>query len=221
MSALSVDIAALEAAVAALGPQALSVGGLDGLLAAVAVCPEAVPPEEWLARVWVIEDEDDEVPVEETPETVAAVSQIILRFEQVAAELERGVFAPLYDVDERIDDTLWELWAEGFEIGMSLRPDAWLPLLVNEDDASEALRMLIGLMGIANGDPEIKAELGAEAVEEATTAAPDLLPECVQVLYDAQRPPQQPIVRGPKIGRNDPCPCGSGKKHKKCCGARG
>lgn len=24
----------------------------------------------------------------------------------------------------------------------------------------------------------------------------------------------------PKVGRNDPCPCGSGKKHKKCCGAR-
>ena len=28
----------------------------------------------------------------------------------------------------------------------------------------------------------------------------------------------QPYVRGPKIGRNDPCPCGSGKKYKKCCG---
>lgn len=27
------------------------------------------------------------------------------------------------------------------------------------------------------------------------------------------------IVKGEKIGRNDPCPCGSGKKHKKCCGA--
>jgi SEC-C motif-containing protein len=28
-----------------------------------------------------------------------------------------------------------------------------------------------------------------------------------------------PIVReGPRVGRNDPCPCGSGKKHKKCCG---
>ena len=26
------------------------------------------------------------------------------------------------------------------------------------------------------------------------------------------------IVKGPKIGRNDPCPCGSGKKYKKCCG---
>ena len=29
---------------------------------------------------------------------------------------------------------------------------------------------------------------------------------------------KQPIRRGKKIGRNDPCPCGSGKKYKKCCG---
>jgi len=30
---------------------------------------------------------------------------------------------------------------------------------------------------------------------------------------------QQPIKReSPKVGRNDPCPCGSGKKYKKCCG---
>jgi SEC-C motif-containing protein len=31
--------------------------------------------------------------------------------------------------------------------------------------------------------------------------------------------PVQSIRQGPKIGRNDPCPCGSGKKYKKCCGA--
>ncbi len=30
--------------------------------------------------------------------------------------------------------------------------------------------------------------------------------------------PPQPFIREPKIGRNDPCPCGSGKKYKKCCG---
>jgi preprotein translocase subunit SecA len=28
-----------------------------------------------------------------------------------------------------------------------------------------------------------------------------------------------PIRSGPKVGRNDPCPCGSGKKYKACCGA--
>jgi len=32
-------------------------------------------------------------------------------------------------------------------------------------------------------------------------------------------PPVEPIHKGEKeIGRNDPCPCGSGKKYKKCCG---
>lgn len=31
---------------------------------------------------------------------------------------------------------------------------------------------------------------------------------------------REPIVAGPKIGRNEPCPCGSGKKFKKCCEGR-
>jgi SEC-C motif-containing protein len=36
---------------------------------------------------------------------------------------------------------------------------------------------------------------------------------------DGRLPPQKPIKsEGPKIGRNDPCPCGSGKKYKKCHG---
>ncbi len=36
--------------------------------------------------------------------------------------------------------------------------------------------------------------------------------------YDPTPVKQQPIVSGPKIGRNDPCPCGSGKKFKSCHG---
>ena len=36
-------------------------------------------------------------------------------------------------------------------------------------------------------------------------------------LYKAQKA-STTIVKGPKVGRNDPCPCGSGKKYKKCCG---
>jgi preprotein translocase subunit SecA len=33
-----------------------------------------------------------------------------------------------------------------------------------------------------------------------------------------EAPPQQPVQAGPKVGRNDPCPCGSGKKYKHCHG---
>ena len=33
-------------------------------------------------------------------------------------------------------------------------------------------------------------------------------------------PPAVPFVAPPKVGRNDPCPCGSGKKYKKCHGKK-
>lgn len=40
-------------------------------------------------------------------------------------------------------------------------------------------------------------------------------------MKDQQGEPQKPVVKSAeeRIGRNDPCPCGSGKKYKKCCGA--
>lgn len=40
----------------------------------------------------------------------------------------------------------------------------------------------------------------------------------LKVLYKGQKS-SRTIVKEPKIERNDPCPCGSGKKYKKCCGA--
>jgi SWIM/SEC-C metal-binding protein len=42
-------------------------------------------------------------------------------------------------------------------------------------------------------------------------------PEDITDLERLLNPPV-PIKSGNKIGRNDPCPCGSGKKYKKCCG---
>ena len=41
-------------------------------------------------------------------------------------------------------------------------------------------------------------------------------PEDIADLERLQNP-VAPVVAEPKVGRNDPCPCGSGKKYKKCC----
>jgi hypothetical protein len=53
------------------------------------------------------------------------------------------------------------------------------------------------------------------AEETDPPPAPDLTPP---VLDKPWKPPS-PYHAPPKVGRNDPCPCGSGKKFKKCCGA--
>src|SRR5688500_11857814 len=41
--------------------------------------------------------------------------------------------------------------------------------------------------------------------------------DMVQGATEAMAKPK-PVQKGPKVGRNDPCPCGSGKKYKQCCG---
>ena len=45
-------------------------------------------------------------------------------------------------------------------------------------------------------------------------------PEYIEVDGEARElPKQETVMRAtPKVGRNDPCPCGSGKKYKNCCG---
>jgi preprotein translocase subunit SecA len=60
-----------------------------------------------------------------------------------------------------------------------------------------------GQMGSGSTTNEDKSATkpGADMVSEANQAAK-----------------QKPVRTGPKVGRNDPCPCGSGKKYKQCCG---
>ena len=62
-----------------------------------------------------------------------------------------------------------------------------------------------------------EAERQQLAFQHAQASA---LPEAEQESGQQAEAPQQPMVRdAPKVGRNDPCPCGSGKKYKQCCGA--
>ena len=51
--------------------------------------------------------------------------------------------------------------------------------------------------------------------EAGPQKASDLVSEANEAVAKAKA---QPVRTGPKVGRNDPCPCGSGKKYKQCCG---
>ena len=59
----------------------------------------------------------------------------------------------------------------------------------------------------------------SEMVHEQMTAYDGLAQEMAAQQAAAAGRRVETIVRDrPKVGRNDPCPCGSGKKYKKCCG---
>ncbi len=46
----------------------------------------------------------------------------------------------------------------------------------------------------------------------------DLIPEARRKELYLEQKKSNTVIKPPKVGRNDPCPCGSGKKYKKCCG---
>jgi preprotein translocase subunit SecA len=54
------------------------------------------------------------------------------------------------------------------------------------------------------------------AADAGTNKASDMVTEASEAIAKAK-----PVHAGPKVGRNDPCPCGSGKKYKQCCGKNG
>ncbi|MBE7023477.1 MAG: preprotein translocase subunit SecA [Ruminococcaceae bacterium] len=104
-------------------------------------------------------------------------------------------------------------------------------------DSMEQLRQGIGLRAFAQKDPVIEYKFEAMNMFEEMTAL--IKEETVKQLFhvvieskierkEVAKPiaanhggdgtvEKKPLVKGTKIGRNDPCPCGSGKKYKQCC----
>jgi len=71
-----------------------------------------------------------------------------------------------------------------------------------------------------NGHRRRKMATSVDDLEEAFQRRKRRELEQARMAGAGEYQPVQQVVRGSeKIGRNDPCPCGSGKKYKKCCGA--
>ena len=231
MSNLSRRLKQLEHELRLLHGEAMLLEELDGFIAGLLVCPDLIKPAEWLPFVWGI-NEEGAGPAFGSPDHLKRVLDLVMEhYNDVALTLfqrpER--YAPLFAVDMRNSDILWEIWIEGFEKAIKLRPAAWRTLLNANAETAQAFSGLLTLADINRNDPRFSEEQRAEL----TLTAPDKIGPWVIALHArrlADRQPFQDIgaapsqaMRGPrgKIGRNDPCPCGSGNKYKKCCGLNG
>ncbi len=166
-------------------------------------------------------------------EEVQSLTDLITRhYNEVARALTPPAmdYCPLYDEDKRTGEILWESWCCGFERAMQLRPDAWERIVESSDkEAAASVNMMLALYNIAEG----QSDLPAASINTLTEEAPDLIPNLVLTLntwtkfgqstasfpaWAAANPSPEPF-HGKKVGRNAPCPCGSGRKYKHCCGS--
>jgi len=70
-----------------------------------------------------------------------------------------------------------------------------------------------------NGRPARQIATSMDEIEEAFQRRKRKELEQARMAGAGDMQVQQVVRSGAKVGRNDPCPCGSGKKYKKCCGA--
>jgi uncharacterized protein len=223
MSGLSRRLKQLEKELLALGEEAMLIEELDGFIAGLLVCPDLIKPGEWLPIIWN-RDGGDQQPAFDNLDHINRVLGLVMEhYNDVARTLmehpER--YSPLFAVDTRNGDILWELWIDGFEKAVKLNPAAWQKLLNADADTAVAMRGMMTLTDIARrNQPRKDSDLLA-------MKAPENIAHWVVTLNDWRLANYHPIqsadmqtssVSPKKVGRNDPCPCGSAKKYKKCCG---
>ena len=219
MSKLPPRLRKLDKALCDLDGDVMPLSQVDALVAGVIVCPDLILPGEWLPLIWGGDSAAGAV-FDDIQQARQVTAMVMEHYNAVSdALMPRGRYGPIFDVDARNDDVLWEIWMEGFDAAMKLRPESWVEILESDDEeAATAISGLIGLAGISRGD----SHLSGEAKDAIIAAAPDLILDWVRTLNRWRldhhgAPAATAPAAGGKVGRNDPCPCGSGKKYKKCC----
>ena len=155
----------------------MNVVELDGYVAALIVCPDTVPPSEWLPGVW-----GSNIGFEDAEGTEATVAAVMGHYSRIARELAESPedYAPVLGVDADSGETFWEPWIDGFERGMRLRRGVWRQIARSDDrEAATSINMIVALSDSCRG----RSDLTEEDEEKLRGLAPELIPEFVDNLY--------------------------------------
>jgi len=219
---------------------ALTLCELEGYLFGLAITPEAIVPSEWMPPIF-----GGEMPTFDSMKAETLTGTLMRTYNRFCTKnYNDELFFPFEgkklttnSVGNRLE------WAYGFQRALLLRPRLWTPPendpgLTGEQhhDIMMSHAILIGLNApdeISNLFVDMDDKLGIDPKDTIQARASLLtqLHHAVTVLQwysarkeEARRKRIEQISRiatpttSEKIGRNGPCPCGSGKKFKKCCG---
>ncbi len=209
-------------------PNALSLEGVDGLFCALIASPTMIGPSGYLPVILGGDPENSEAfaDLKDANDTLA----LLMRYwNSIVGDFsDETVHLPY--IEEPGTDIPGREWARGFMRGTRLAPAGWSKLFT---DDKEGLPMTIAL-GAGEVDPQwpeepLTKEKSDELLEWMFAGAAR-----AYCYFEAERRefaaaahadssfdeyPETYVRSEPKVGRNEPCPCGSGKKFKKCCGA--
>ena len=199
--------------------EAMPLDMLQGLFCAIGSAPDLIPPSSWLAVAL------GDHPVYETAEQAQEILDLVMRFyNQTLLELDSGTGITLYVLSDDEGEDDFATWCEGYLEGVVLSETDWDEL----GEPEEVEELLFPFMLLSGRMREAAEEAGdtvpsLKEEREMRHKAADSLGDAVMAMHSYwldKRISHRPIRReGPKVGRNDPCPCGSGRKYKSCHGS--
>lgn len=181
------------------------IDGLIGMFHALAVGPGEVPRAEWVPAVFPNFDAN-------TKDADSITSLAARLYYEIVSAVEGGEH--LIPMPEEVETC--ESFAAGYSIGVRL-DSRWTS---NED--AMALAQAVTYLG---GHTDLLDDETIDVIEREFAPDPkagirEELMGIVAATYETFHGPWKPPTvnrSAPKVGRNDPCPCGSGKKFKQCC----
>ena len=196
----------------------LNLSEFDGFITAIVSGPEPIVPSIWMPALW---GGENNAPVWDNVADYRFILGLMMRHINSTATtlLENPAeFEPMF-MESTIDGiTHWDVdeWCSGYEKGVALYP----PTATFLPDMTEMLAPIRQF-----SDPDNLKSLEGRTLQEIRELQEQIAPAArdIHAFWLEMRTPYNVEGRTytrpePKIGRNDPCPCGSGTKFKKCCG---
>ena len=202
-----------EAVTEGLDEGILDIPELDGFLTAIVSGPVVLVPSRWLPALW-----GDFEPIWTSADDYQTLMSLIIQHSNNIASLlieDPEAFEPLF-YERKFEDrtvTVVDEWCEGYVRAVRLAGEAW------RAGGQEITDLLAPIRAFTEETDWYAHALGdKEKVERLRNSiAPNA--RAIHAKWVAERSePRLPAHRdGPRVGRNDRCPCGSGKKYKRCC----
>lgn len=199
----------------------MDVATLEGFLTAIAVGPRMVQPSDWIPWIWDMQDGENAPEFNGEQEANRIMSLIFRHYNTIVGKFNTD--------PESFEPIFWEghqwgaaEWCEGSLVGQQFSQQEWALLFAVQPTWITPFMRLGTSEGIGIPDDHGDAEKWMNEIKPSVLKYHGYWSQYEKLDSVSSRESlcSTPVVRdGPKIGRNDPCPCGSGLKFKKCCGS--
>lgn len=186
---------------------------VQGFMMALLSGPDALNPTNWLPEILGEESLFDAKERTEIERLVMAMAA------DMRMKLNEKILPDLWFYEDEAGNPDFYTWCNAYLYALDIVPTDWFEA-VDQEEFEDLFYPIMALGGIYDDEENGKVilHLNEKELTQLESDLPHVLLDIYWYWQAIINKPQTVRREGEKVGRNDPCPCGSGKKYKACCG---